>query len=98
MSDFEDDMEVGAALYEDYLDDLDRKEIKLEQKKANDVYEYHINKLGDKYRIADMKDDYLINCYKYFRRNYKYKKAFAFYIEFRLRYPNDWREKIGDIE
>nr|DAD71121.1 MAG TPA: hypothetical protein [Podoviridae sp. ctiuS14] len=98
MSDFTDDMAFYADSYENYLDELDRKERKLEKKKANDVYEYHVNKLGDKYKIADMKDDYLINCYKYFRRNYEYKKAFGFYIELRLRYPNDWREKIGDIE
>lgn len=95
MSDFEDDRAIKAALYEEYLKG---KQEKLEKNKHKDVYEYHINKLGDKYKIADMKDDYLINCYKYFRRNCEYKKAFGFYIEIRLRYPNDWREKIGDIE
>jgi hypothetical protein len=98
MSDFTEDMEVGAALYEDYLDELDRKEIKLEKKKANDVYEYHTDSLNNKCRIADMNDSHLINSYRYFRKKFEYKRAFAFYIELRLRYPKDWREKVGDVE
>lgn len=95
---FTEDMEIGAALYEDYLEDIERKETKLKKKKANDIYEYHVNSLGTKYRIADMKDEYLVNCYKYFRRNYEYKRAFSFYIELRLRYPDTWREKIQETQ
>ena len=98
MGEWTEDIELGAALYEAHLEDIARKERKLEQKKANDVYEYHTDSLGKKHRIADMKDDHLINCYKYFRKNFEYKKAFSFYIEIRPRYPNDWRKKIGDIE
>ena len=51
-----------------------------------------------KYCIADMDDKYLINCYKYFRKNYEYKRAFSFYIELRLRYPDTWREKIQETQ
>ena len=98
MGDMADDMEYLSAVYEDHLIKERAKRRQLEQKKVNDVYEYHTNKLGDKYKIADMKDDYLINCYKYFRRNCEYEKAFGFYIEIRLRYPNMWRNKIGDVE
>ena len=75
MSDFEDDRAIKAVLYEEYLKG---KQEKIEKNKHKDVYEYHVNKLGDKYKIADMKDDYLINCYKYFRRNCEYRKAFGF--------------------
>lgn len=93
---FSDDMEIGAALYEDYLEELENRKAKLEAKKANDIYEYHTNSAGMKYCIADMDDKYLVNCYKYFRKNYEYKKAFSFYIELRLRYPDSWREKLEE--
>ena len=97
MGDMADDAAFYATVYEDQIQQEYSRRKKLEQKKANDVYEYHIS--GNmQHKIADMKDDYLINCYKYFRRNHEYKKAFAFYIEIRLRYPNMWRDKIGDVE
>lgn len=98
MGDMADDAAFYAAVYEDQLEQEYYKRRKIEQKKANDVYEYHIDSLGKKHRIADMKDDHLINCYKFFRKNYEYQKAFVFFIEIRLRYPNMWRDKIGDVE
>jgi hypothetical protein len=95
---FTEDIEIGAALYEYHLEEMERKQAKLEKKKANDIYEYHVNGSGMKYCIADMDDKYLINCYKYFRKNYEYKRAFSFYIELRLRYPDTWREKIQETQ
>lgn len=93
---FTEDIELGKALADLELYEQEKRETKLEAKKANDIYEYHVNSLGTKYRIADMKDEYLVNCYKYFRRNFEYERAFSFYIELRLRYPDTWREKITE--
>ena len=93
MSDFSDDMEIGAALYEDYLEEQDSI---LEKEKTDDIYEYHTDRFNIKHRIANMEDSYLINCYKFFRKKFKYKRAFSFFIEIRLRYPNSWKEKIGE--
>lgn len=88
MGEWTEEIELGAALYEAHLENIAKKEAQLEK---SDIYEYHTNKAGEKHRIADMEDSYLINCYHYFRKKYEYKKAFAFYIELRLRYPTNWK-------
>ena len=96
---FTEDIELGSALYELHLEEMERKEVELAEKKAKDIYEYHVISLGTKYRIADMKDEYLVNCYKYFRKNFEYERAFSFYIELRLRYlDTSWREKIQETQ
>ena len=88
MGEWTDEIELGAALYEHHVK---TREAELEKKKANDIYEYHTSKEGNKYRIADMDDSYVINCHRLFRKNHEYEKAFAFYIELRLRYPTNWK-------
>lgn len=93
---FTEDIQLGSLLADLDQDELERKRAKLEAKKANDIYEYHTNSAGMKYCIADMDDKYLVNCYKYYRKNFEYERAFSFYIELRLRYPDSWREKLED--
>lgn len=93
---FSDDIQLGSLLADLDQDELERKQAKLKAEQAKDIYEYHINSAVAKYCIADMDDKYLVNCYKYYRKNFEYERAFSFYIELRLRYPDNWREKLEE--
>ncbi len=47
---FSDDIHLGSLLADLDQDELERKRAKLKAKEANDIYEYHTNSAGMKYK------------------------------------------------